>query len=228
MAVPGQRSKSARTNCIWKVSSKRCCTEVSIRWCVFMRGGFHCRLTAILNSFRQSNVPLWKSAKKKKTNCFLCSENQHDHNCEIITYEGDRQALCNVTVKSPILLENRVKPVEEISAATLGEKRGAAQLIRSGSDHRAAGTDFLQAFTCSLLKRKKKKPLCADKCIYFSYFMWRQHTDAYTPRPVYVERDRLCTHSGAHNRLVNFISHKRIAASVQNERFQPGTDVGKG
>lgn len=77
-------------------------------------------------------------------------------------------------------------------------------------------------------KKEKKKPLCADKCIYFSYFMWRQHTDAYTPRPVYVERDRLCTHSGAHNRLVNFISHKRIAASVQNERFQPGTDVGKG
>lgn len=163
--------------------------------------------------------PFESQQKRKKTNCFLCSENQLDHNCEIITCEGNRQALCNVTVKSLILLENRVKPVEEISAAMRGEKRGAAQLIRSGSDHRAAGMDFLQAFTCSLR---------ADKCIYFSYFMLRQHTDAYTPRPAYVERGRVCTHSGAHNRLVNFISHKRIAASVQNERFQPGTDVGKG
>lgn len=162
----------------------------------FHAGWFSLRTNCDLEFFQTKQCSPLKVSKKGKTNCFLCSENQLDRGCEIITFEGE--VLRNVTVKSRIPLENRAKPVEEISAATLGEKRGAAQLISSGSDHRAAGTDFLQAFTCSLLKRRKKKNPSVQINVYVFHTLCESRIQTHIRRGLHTLKGTVCAHTQVH------------------------------
>lgn len=70
-----------------------------------------------------------------------------DRSYEIITFGSDRYVLHNITLTRRSIRESIAQPVKGISAFCLpGDKRRskgpAAQLIRPGSDHRAAGKDL--------------------------------------------------------------------------------------
>lgn len=201
MAVAGRRSKSARTNCIWKVFEQETLhRSVNQMMCFHAGWFFRCRLTAILNSFRQSNVPLWKSAKKKKKkpNCFLGSENQLDHNCEIITFEGDHQVLCNVTVKSLILFKNRVKPVEEISAETLSEKKRCCSVNQIWLWPPSSRNGFPASLHLFAAKKEKKNKTSVQINVYIFQILCESSIQIHIRRGLHTLKGTVCAHTQVH------------------------------